>query len=61
MTQEVGSQKRKAYMQMWAEYQRMVNQQCYLEVLMRLRKSGGGKYPNSGGLSTMTVPLRLTR
>jgi hypothetical protein len=39
MTQEVGSQKRKGQMQMWTEYKQTVNQQCYLEVLTRLRES----------------------
>jgi hypothetical protein len=39
MTQEVGSQKRKDQMQTWTEYKQTVNQQCYLEVLTRLRES----------------------
>jgi hypothetical protein len=56
MIQELGSQKRKGQMQMWTEYEEMVNQQCYLEVLTRLQESGG-KELNSGltnGFSTMT-------
>jgi hypothetical protein len=42
MTQEVASQKRKGQIQMWTEFiaqGQTVNQQCYLEVLTRLRVS----------------------
>jgi hypothetical protein len=40
----------------------MVNQQCYLEMLTRLRDLFGGKDPDFGlmsGFSTMTMPLRM--
>jgi hypothetical protein len=48
MTQEVGSQKYKGQMQMWTELiaeGQIVNQQCYLEVLTRLRESVWRKRP----------------
>jgi hypothetical protein len=45
MNQEVGSQKRNWQMQMWTEYEQTVNQQCYLEVLIRLRESGRREIP----------------
>jgi hypothetical protein len=64
MTQEVGSQKRKRYMQMLTQYERTVNQQFYFELLTSLREVVRGKYPNSGlksGFSTMTMHLRMTR
>jgi hypothetical protein len=44
LTQEVGSQKCKGQMQMWTEYEQTVNQQCYLEVLTRLRESSEEKF-----------------
>jgi hypothetical protein len=64
MTQEVGSQKRKGEMPMWTDYEQTVNQQCYLEVMTRLREFVRRKDPNSGltsGFSTMTMPLRMMR
>jgi histone-lysine N-methyltransferase SETMAR len=45
LTQEVGSQKRKGKMQMWTQYEQMVNRQWYLEVLIRLRESVRRKRP----------------
>jgi hypothetical protein len=45
MTQKVGSQKRKGQMQMWTEHEQTVDEQCYLEVLTRLRESVRGKRP----------------
>jgi hypothetical protein len=45
MIQEVHSQKLKGQMQMWTEYEETVNQQCYLEVLTRLRESVRRKRP----------------
>ena len=41
-----------------------VNQQCYVEVLTRLRESVGGKDEDSGlisGFSTKTMHLRMMR
>jgi hypothetical protein len=45
MTQELGSQKCKGQMQMWVEYEQTADQQCYLEVLTRLRESVWRKRP----------------
>jgi hypothetical protein len=45
MTQEVGGQKRKGQIQMRRQYEQTVNQQCYLEVLTRLRESVPRKRP----------------
>jgi hypothetical protein len=68
MTQEVGSQKRKGQMQMWTEFiakGQTVNQQCYLEVLTRLRQTVRRKRPELwtdgrfSTISTMTIPLRM--
>jgi hypothetical protein len=57
-----GQLQRKQQMQMWIEYKRMVNQQCYLEVLTKLQESFQKKDPNSSltsGFSTITVLLRV--
>ncbi|PNF19403.1 hypothetical protein B7P43_G03638 [Cryptotermes secundus] len=62
MTQEVGSQKRKGQMQMWAEYKQTVNHQCYLEVLTRLRESVWKRRPKlwlTSGFSTVAMPLHM--
>jgi hypothetical protein len=65
MTQGSSSQERKGQVQIYYKLiseGKTANQQCYLEVLTRLRESVQRKTPNSSltsGFCAMTMPLRM--